>query len=473
MFDYLNTTDAVINPPEAFGEERMLSAARCLMQHVKEDHNAVIVVDSDADGFTSAAIFLNYFHDLFPSWVENHIVYIMHNGKEHGLNDCISEILSYKPNLVILPDSGTNDAEECNKLKENGCDVIILDHHLKEIDNPAAIIINNQCCDYPNKEMSGAGVVWQFCRYIDKQLGKNNAENYIDLCALGCLSDMMSMTSIETKHLIHKGFKDVKNPFFYYMKEKNSFSLKGKLTPMGVAFYITPFINAIVRSGTQSEKFLVFKSMLNWIAFDEVPSTKRGHAFGDKEKIVEQAVRVATNVKARQTKIQDKMIEQLESMIEDENLLDHKVLLFLLEPGEIDKNIAGLVANKFMARYQRPVAMLTRFEDLYQGSARGCDVVGITDFKGICEESGMAEFTIGHPGAFGLSIKSENIEKYLEATDKILENMSDEPIYYVDYIWEADTVSGDAILNIARMEDLFGKDFPEPIVAIKNLKVTP
>ena len=45
---------------------------------------------------------------------------------------------------------------------------------------------------------------------------------------------------------------------------------------------------------------------------------------------------------------------------EDENLLNHKVLLFLLEPGEIDKNIAGLIANKMMAKYQRPCCILTK-----------------------------------------------------------------------------------------------------------------
>lgn len=473
MERYLNTTDEDISPPEAFGEDLLFVVSRCLTRHINADHNAIIVVDSDADGFTSSSLLLNYLHDLFPSWIENRVRYIMHTGKQHGLNDCIDQVLEQSPQLVILPDSGTNDIKECKKLKDIGCDVIVLDHHLPEVNNNWALIINNQCCDYPNKELSGAGVVWQFCRYIDKLLKINNADNYTDLCALGCLSDMMSMQSIETKHLIHKGFKQVANPFFYYMKEKNSFSLKGKLTPMGVAFYITPFINAIVRSGTQEEKLLVFESMLKWKAFDELPSTKRGHSIGETEKRVEQAVRVATNVKARQTKIQNSMIEQLEGMIEDRGLLDHKVLLFLLQPGEIDKNIAGLVANKFMAKFQRPVAMLTYHEGLYQGSARGCDIVGITDFKGICEDSGYAEATIGHPGAFGLTIKDKNIEAYLEKTDEILKDMSDEPIYYVDYIWEADTIDPNAILTIAGLEDLFGKDFNEPLVAVKNLKITP
>jgi hypothetical protein len=34
------------------------------------------------------------------------------------------------------------------------------------------------------------------------------------------------------------------------MAERNDYSLKGKLTPIGVAFYIAPFVNAMTRSGS-------------------------------------------------------------------------------------------------------------------------------------------------------------------------------------------------------------------------------
>ena len=71
-------------------------------------------------------------------------------------------------------------------------------------------------------------------------------------------------------------------------------------------------------------------------------------------------MRVVTNVKARQTKAQDAGLQTIESMINDKNLLNHKVLLFLLDPGQVDRNIAGLIANKIMAKYQRPTCLLTK-----------------------------------------------------------------------------------------------------------------
>ena len=269
--------------------------------------------------------------------------------------------------LVICPDSSSNDYEYHKQLNNDDIKVLVLDHHDADHISEDALIINNQLSNYPNKELSGAGVTWQFCRYIDKVMHINNAEQYRDLVALGNDADMMSLRSIETKHLISTGLARPRNPFIVTMAQKNEFSLKGKLTPIGVAFYIAPFVNAMTRSGTIEEKQLLFESMLKYKAFDVLPSTKRGHTLGDTETLVEQAVRVATNVKNRQTKAQDELMEKVESKIEKHNLLDHKVLLFLMDPGEIDRNIAGLVANKIMAKYQRPVCILTKQENKIQG----------------------------------------------------------------------------------------------------------
>ena len=485
---YLNTSDLDINSFDGLGIENLKSAAAALVSTIQNKKNMLIVVDSDCDGYTSSAILLNYLYDLFPSFIENNVKYYIHEGKEHGLLDVMNYINEHDFDLIILPDSSSNDYGYHKELYQNGKKIIILDHHEAEYISPYAIIINNQLSDYPNKDFSGAGITWQFCRFLDKLLGSNNSDNYIDLVALGNCGDMMSLKSIETKHIINKGFKNIQNPFFYYMADKNSYSLGDKLTPMGVAFYIVPFINAMQRSGNLEEKELLFKSMLKYEAFKIIPSTKRG-CKGQTEKLVEQAVRTAINVKNRQTRAQDVGMELLENKIISDNLLEHKVLLFLLEPGEIDKNIAGLIANKMMAKYQRPCCILTKVEEIeesiiltsnppqeykyitYQGSARGCDKVGINNFKDICTETKCIMYAEGHQGAFGLGIEESQINSFIKETDRILKDMSDEPIYYVDYIYNGIDVSSQAILDIASLDDLWGKDMDEPMVAIHDLKI--
>lgn len=485
---YLNTTDADINPPQALGQDKLKEATKNLIWTVQNWKEVIVIVDSDADGMTSSALLLNYLHDIFPSWVENKITYLFHNGKQHGLDDLIDQDCFHKRNLhlVIIPDAGSNNADECTKLKKNGIVTIVLDHHLCDIENPDAIIINNQLSNFPNKNFSGVGIVWEFCRYLDKMLQINNADNYLDLVALGNCADMMSMTSIETKHLINKGFQNVKNPFFFNLAQKNSYSMNNKINHTSVAFYVAPYLNAICRSGTQQQKELVFKSMLKYEAFKDVVSTKRGHSLGETESIVEQAMRVVTNVKNRQTKVQDAGLELLEKKIQSEKLLEHKVLLFLLEPGQIDKNVAGLVANKVMAKYQRPVCVLTRvmqqdglpwqpYKDpvvSYQGSARGCDRVGIKDFKNICAETGCVMYCAGHPNAFGLGILEENVQDFISKTDSALADMKEQAVYYVDYIYQSDNVDPLALLSIADMDSLWGQNIEEPFLCIEHLKVT-
>ena len=471
---YLNTTDDDINDFNLLGGDRLRMAAIKLIQLVQTEGDALVIVDCDCDGFTSAALLINYLYDHFPSWVTYHLNWFIHSGKQHGLSDVNVVETAAKYKLIICPDASSNDYEYHLKFLDAGVDVIVLDHHEAEIVSPNAIIINNQLCDYPNKHFSGAGITWQFCRYIDSLLCTNYANNYLDLVALGNTADMMSLRSIETKHLILKGFRDenIHNPFIATMAEANAFSIGDKLTPMGAAFYIAPFVNAMVRSGTAEEKELMFQSFLKFKAFDIILSTKRGHRPGETEQLVTQAVRVAKNVKARQTKVQDATLEKLESMIEEQNLLDHKVLLFLLEQGAVDKNVAGLVANKFMAKYQRPCCILTKVDDAYQGSARGCDLAGVTEFKDLCENTGLTTFVAGHQGAFGIGIKEENIDKFMAATDLALRDMPEEPVYYVDYIYKGTNVNGEQILDIAQLNDLWGKDIDEAMVAIESLKVS-
>lgn len=489
--NYLFTSDADVAPPEALGQNKLRQAAAALISTISKQGKTLIVVDSDCDGFTSSAILINYLHDFFPNWVQTKLNYIFHEGKQHGLNDHILNIQKENYELVIIPDAGSNDSNECTCLFKQGTKTIVLDHHLCDIQNPNAIVINNQLSDYPNKDFSGAGVVWQFCRYLDKLLKVSNADNYLDLVALGNCADMMSMTSIETKHIINKGFQNLKNPFFASLAKKNEYSMKNKINHMSVAFYVAPYVNAICRSGTIEQKALVFKSMLKYQAFKEVLSTKRGHLLGQKEQLVEQAMRVVTNVKNRQTKAQDNGLAIIEKMIEEQGLLKHKVLLFLLEPGQIDKNIAGLIANKIMAKYQRPTCILTKEEipkyiidldlppweqqplpqivTIYQGSARGCEKVGVLDFKSICADTGVTMYQTGHPNAFGLGILEQNIPAFIQKTDAALVDMQDEAVYYVDYIYDGDNIQPIDILTIADMQDLWGKDIDEPYLCIKGI----
>ena len=469
---YMNTSDADISDPTAFGD-CIEKGAKMLVSNIQQESNTLVICDCDCDGFTAAALLINYLNDSFPSFVQNNLKWYVHEGKQHGLSDCMDYINQKDFKFIIVPDAGSNDYELHKELKDRGIDILVMDHHEAEYVSEDACVINNQLSDYPNKELSGVGVTWQFCRYLDRLLGTSYADYYIDLVALGNTGDMMSLTSIETKHLINKGFlpENIHNPYIYEMWQKNKFKLGEHITSIDAAFYIVPMINAVQRSGSIEEKELLFKSMLKSDAFKMIPSNKRGHKPGEEERLVDQAVRMSTNVKNRQTRTQDAGMELLEKKIEKEGLLKHKVLLFTLKDGQVDRNIAGLIANKLAAKYQRPCCVITETDGSYQGSARGYETSGLTNFKDICEASGV-EWAQGHQNAFGVCIAADKLESFIDNTDRALADMSSEPVYYVDYIYTGGDVNPQDILTIGGLKELWGKDFNEAMVAIKDLKVS-
>lgn len=286
----------------------------------------------------------------------------------------------------------------------------------------------------------------------------------------------MDIRDFETHYLIQQGLSHIQNPFIKGMAEKNSYSLGSSISPIGVAFYIVPLINAVTRVGTMDEKTLLFESMLDYKAFDMIPSTKRGCS-GQQETRLAQSLRTCTNVKNRQTRNQDAAVEQVKSIIEKDNLLSHKLLLIRLREVAFDRGITGLIANKIMAEYQRPTALLiaTETEDglAWSGSARGYGRSNdLTDFRQFCEDSGLAVYAQGHGQAFGLSILDENFDKFVEYSDIALQQAEFSPSYKVDFIYSANSLNPQDILSLGDMKSLWGQNMEEPMLALEHIQVT-
>ena len=336
---FLNVPDdSVLQNPINLDNIEQAGALFEFMTIATNMETVTIVVDSDVDGFTSAAIFIQYLRKWNP--VVN-IVPILHKGKGHGLSDTYEDVFNTYPSFIVLPDAGSNDYEYMERLimEREGGDIIpsflILDHHIVEPDTKfcdRAAIVNNQLSpNYKNKDLCGAGVTWQFCRYYDSIKGTNYADEFIDLAALGLISDMMSMLSLENRYIVHTGLNNINNYFFKALCEKQSFSMGGKINPISVAFYITPLINAMIRAGAEDEKQRCFQAFIDGHAM--VESHKRG-AKGTYEEVAIESARECTNARAKQNRILDKAVEELEIKIAKHDLLENKILFIRLEEDD-------------------------------------------------------------------------------------------------------------------------------------------
>lgn len=183
-----------------------------------KNKNFFLQVDSDVDGYTSAAIFYNYFTTLYPT---ADITYRVHEGKEHGV---ILDTIPVATDIIIVPDAGSNEIDKQEIMSNQGRTVLIMDHHnvtrSAEFDN--VIIVNNQTSkNFKNKDLSGAGVVYKVIQAYDEKYGKHILyKRFEDLAALGVVSDCMDIRSLDNNAIIMNGLNNVNNLLFKALIEQ-------------------------------------------------------------------------------------------------------------------------------------------------------------------------------------------------------------------------------------------------------------
>ena len=462
------TEDVVASP---FALDNMRAAVHKVARALILNHKIYIQVDSDCDGYTSAAVLINYLHSVLPGTVENNISWGLHDEKTHGID--IDEVSSNNYDLVIVPDASSNENEIHKSLAAHGIDVVVLDHHQATYDeDDPAIIVNNQMSEfYNNSALSGVGIVYQFCKAFDALMGFDNADNFLDLVAVGNIGDMMDLRSPETRYFINQGLNNIQNLFLKTLIEKQSFVMKNELNPFTIAFYIVPLINAVTRVGTEEEKKSLFLGLIDYYATTICASTRRGRVPGETETIAARAARIVSTVKNRQEKEKKQSIESLQPTV-NKIIEEQQPILIIKSPIELG-GLTGLLANYYMALYRKPCFLLHKNEEgNWSGSARGFITEEVKDWRGYMEKTGDVVFAEGHPFAFGIEFTDAGLANFTKKIKlgQILTKPT-EKMYEVDFEWNNTDDFDKYILAIARLGYLWGQGLHEPYVVLKNMKI--
>ena len=145
-------------------------AAKQIIAFIATNKNITVLVDSDADGYTSSALTVNIIKDIINTFEsESEVNYLVHEGKFHGLtNSVMDNIQDVDTDLLIIPDAASNDIDNLLTLSTANYNILVIDHH--EIEDETYIdmienvtVVNNQRSD--NKEVSkwltGVGMVYK------------------------------------------------------------------------------------------------------------------------------------------------------------------------------------------------------------------------------------------------------------------------------------------------------------------------
>ena len=470
---YLQLDESVVIPYENL--DNINEAVELFIQHFNQKNKIEILVDSDPDGFCSAAMMYSYIKKLDAEYPVN---YILHTrAKSHGLDDDVT--ISDDTRLLIIPDAGTNDTEACKDLKDKGIDILILDHHESEEENPYAVIVNNQMSkNYSNKDFCGAGIVYKFLQALDTETWNEFADDYLDLCALANISDVMDMRSFETRYLTNIGLLNITNKCLSAFIKAQDYSMNGKVNIHNIQWYITPVLNSCIRVGSQEEKELLFKAFIEQDEFFEYKkrATKNKPAETIQESIYDRAARLCKNAKSRQDKMKEKGVQAISNIV---SKLPSNDKIIMVDVTEIlDSGLTGVVAIKIAEQFNKPCILLKKHYDskskkiVYGGSARNIDHSPIDSFKDIVNKTGVINGK-GHANAFGIvDLSLENKEKAISVINDILKDIEYDSTYRVDFVLDIDRVSVPLIIKLSEFEDIICQGIDEPMLAIENISLT-
>ena len=415
---FMNPTKEDLLPLDSL--YRVNEAYERVMAAISNNEHISILADTDLDGIASGTIMIRYLKH-FTDNIQVHI----DEGKQHGL---IGQDLSQfeDSDLLIIVDSLDKDVSQYKKLKDMDVDITILDHHAIKENEPydAYTILVSSQRKYENPQLSGAGVVWKFCKYFDEVNTTDFADEFVDLAASGIIGDMMSMTSPENRYIAKIGLSQKINPCI--KKIVGSFDFNST----AVAFSLAPIVNAANRIGKNNIALDAFLADDNKQVLAYVKELKKC-----KELQNEEVERLLPSV-----------IEQCEAQA------DKKMIVTLIDTPY---GISGLLGNKLLEKYQKPILILKDCGDTYSGSMRA---VGVPDFRQICNDSGLAKCD-GHELAAGISIKKEDLDKFTLYIEETLPELDTNVSVDVDIQLDVSDITRNLIEKIKMIDRISGTDF--------------
>ena len=390
---------------------------------------------------------------------------IPHRIKDgYGLNRALVD-RAYRDGVdtILTCDNGIAAIDEIAYGKEKGMTVIVTDHHevkFKEENGvriyqvPAADAVidpHQEDCNYPYKELCGAGVAYKLVRVLleELEIDPAKAEYLIENVAIATIGDVVNLTG-ENRIFVRTGLemlKKTKNEGLKALFECTGIDVEN-LNTYHIGFVIGPCINACGRLDTAKRAL----ELLN--------------APGRRE-----AVMMAEDLKAlneSRKEMTEKGVERAVEMIETSILKKDSVLVVYLP--DCHESIAGIIAGRLKERYYRPTFVLTKTENGAKGSGRSIEAYDMFAEMNRCAEL-FTRFG-GHKLAAGLSLPEEKIGSFRKKINE-LSQLTEEDMQErvsIDLCLPFEYIDENLIAELKRLEP-FGMGNEKPKFADRNLSV--
>lgn len=391
-----NLADPFLLPDMAAAVERLLRA------HTEREP-LVIFGDYDVDGVTSTALLVEVLRAL--GWtVDFYLPHRMDEGyglSRDGVENCLKK---FPVKLLLAVDCGSTAVETIAWLRNQGVEVIVLDHHQVSNPAPAAVALVNPQLSTLNSqpstgftELCSVGLAFKLTHAIVKrgrETGLPGAAEFdlkplLDLVALGTIADIVPLIG-ENRILVSVGLEKLsttQRPGLVALKEVAQ--CPPTLGAYEVGFQLAPRLNAAGRLETAEEALHLvlapdFKTAM--LLAQELDLRNR-----ERQKI--------------ERAISDEAVGVVRSKFDVEN---H----FVIVEGQLlwHIGVVGIVASRVLSQFYRPTFIIGGEGEAWRGSGRSIAGFDLAAALRACDDLLIKHG--GHAMAAGVTIHPDKLDAF-------------------------------------------------------------
>jgi len=439
----------------------MSVAVERLSAAIANKEGILIYGDYDVDG-TTAVVILKTAIELCGGAADFHVPHRIKEG--YGIkDDVIERAAAAGIKLVISVDTGIRAFQAAETARRVGIDLIVTDHHLPEahegVPNALAVLNpNQQGCDYPCKELCGAGVAFKiaqalFAKFKDQTDQARLIPSFLKMVAIATIADAVPLVG-ENRIIARLGLDGLRRPVNGGLKalfEVSGLTGERTLAAGDVGFRLGPRINAAGRMDVARDVIELFTCK-------------------DQARCKEIAEKLNQLNLERQAEEQ-RIVAEIEAQLAAEPDLTGKYCMVFDGDGW-HRGVVGIVASRVVEKTGRPALVIAKEGEEAHGSGRSISAFHLLDALESCHDL-FTRFG-GHAHAVGFALPSKDVpilkqrlnvyaQTKLRPEDLVPQLMIDAEI-------PLSSVTPELFANLGRLEP-FGHGNPEPVFSSSGVSL--
>jgi single-stranded-DNA-specific exonuclease len=456
---YLSPSLSHLHAPEKMTGLR--TAVDRIEAAIERKEPILIYGDYDVDG-TMAVIILKTAIELCGGSTDFHVPHRIREGYDMR-DDVIERAAAAGIRLIISVDMGIRAFAPVETAKRLGVDLIVTDHHLPGPDGvPKALAVvnpNQQGCEYPYKQLCGAGVAFKLAqglmkRRLDSKDHERMLKSFMKVVAIATVADAVPLTG-ENRVFASLGLDALRravNPGLNALLEVAQISTNRPPTAREVGFRIAPRINAAGRMDVARDVIELF-SVKDAVRAREL-AAKLDQLNTDRQ---EEERRILYAVEER--------------FAGDPALCDSYCIV--IDGDGWHRGVIGITATRIVERYNRPTIVISREGEEAFGSGRSIRAFHLLEAIESC--SNLFSRYGGHAHACGFAMPTANVGELRTRLDSFARSrltLADfDPVLDLDAELSLNEVTPELFRALELLEP-YGVGNPEPVFAARSVQLT-